>query len=228
MILGIVLALILGFTTPAWAGFDMGFNFRLTAGFPTNPDPNYSVPVLGEAYPHTYTAANGFSINGGFTVNNGGDVDSASTNDPRIAGYHYNANTPVSPSNFQLDLSSGSAPGSGSYVTDFALGFASGASVTTDAQLQDDTTTLIDATNGGTGYAMTINHYIDATLADVTATTTWTGTPATVAFATTTVNLKANIDSLAGTYTCFAHFRLTKQTTAVSGPPQRTMTGVGL
>jgi hypothetical protein len=100
--------------------FDMGFNFRGTSGYVT--DPSYAVPVLGEAYPNTYTNADGKSLNGGWTLAVS-ILDRASTNDPRIAGINYHFS---SPRWFLLDLASGSAPGAGVYTVDIAYGDAGG------------------------------------------------------------------------------------------------------
>lgn len=68
---------------------DVGFDFRSTAGFVT--DPLYAVPVLSESYPHTYTNANGVSITAGWeaAATCAGAIRSINrltTVDPRIAG----------------------------------------------------------------------------------------------------------------------------------------------
>ena len=185
--------------------FDLGFNFRGTAGYVT--DPAYGVPVLGEAYPHTYTAANGYSMNGGWTAAPSGSIDRASSNDPRIAGIQYKENG-FGERFFQADLSSGSAPGAGDYTADLALGdtFANKQAF----KLYDDTSVLIDGTNGGAGYSTEAGHYIDATLTDVTASTTWTGTTVSKTFATTTAKVGiAAADAGFSLSTTIAHFRLT-------------------
>jgi len=184
--------------------FDMGFNFRATSGFVT--DQNFAVPVLGEAYPNTYTNVNGDSINAGWDDLTSGVQNLTNTNDARIAGNNWHNNTGASHF-FQVDLSSGSAPGAGTYTVDLAVGD----SVTTriaDFQLKDNTTVLIDGTNGAAGFTTAANHYIDATLVDVNATTSWTGATASKTFATTTVKFFVSSDN-AGNATMMAHFRLT-------------------
>ncbi len=200
--------------------FDMGFNFRATAGFVT--DGAESVPVLGEAYPHTYTNGNGYSVNGGWgaTV---GTLDHTPSNDPRIAGINYHVNDGTA-TLFTVDLSSGSAPGAGTYTVDLAMGYAGGAQLQS-FQLKDTTTVLIDGTNGGAGIATAGGHYIDATLTDITATTTWTGTTVSKTFSTTTCRLAVGVNSL-DPYTTPAHFRLTLEEGAAA-PPMRTLFGVG-
>lgn len=186
--------------------FDMGFDFRNTAGFVT--DPAYGVPVLAEAYPHTYTNGNGLSINAGWSVLPQGAEDRAAGNDPRIAGENFRSNSGPA-STFTVDLSSGSAPGAGTYSIDLASGGVNQTSVV-DFKLFDNATLLIDGTNGGAGTSIGVGHFLDASLADVTASTTWTGTPVTKTFATTTVNYTMAIDGLTD-FSYLSHLRLTLQ-----------------
>jgi hypothetical protein len=181
--------------------FDMGFDFRGTSGLVT--DPAYGVFVdVAHAFPHTFTNANGYSINAGWTVQPGADDVSAS-NDPRIAGEHRSSVTAT----FQWDLGSGSAPGAGPYTIDLAAG--SGAiGHTQDSKLFDNTTLLIDLTNGGAGIPTATGHYLDATVTDIAATTTWTGTPVQKTFATTTGKFTLAVDN-PGISSDLAHLRLT-------------------
>ena len=197
--------------------FDMGFNFRQTSGFVT--DQAYGVPVLAEAYPHTYTNTNGDSINAGWVSNAPTPFNDASGNDPRLAGVNYRANNGgVNPNYFLVDLSSGSAPGAGAYSVDLAVGMAS-ASQTVEFSVYDNTTVLIDGTNGGSGFTTGgAGHFIDATLADVTASTTWTGTPSSQTFATTSAQIGICPVSIGG-FTTLAHFRLTLAGAAQSVVP---------
>lgn len=184
--------------------FDMGFNFRASSGFVT--DPAYAVPVLSEAYPHTYTNGNGLSINAGWAIapDNGGDRTTGL--DVRLAGEQYRGNSNGA-ARFTVDLSSGSAPGAGSYVVDLAAGLTWNPSHQY-VQVKDNTTALI--TIPGTATAQ--NHFIDATGADVTAAGTWTGTPsAPLTVATTTVNLTLAEGGSGSDWTGIAHFRLTLQ-----------------
>lgn len=188
--------------------FDMGFDCRNSSGYVT--DSAYAVPTLGETYPNTYTNGNGDSINGGWVSNPGtfGMADRASGNDPRIAGINYFASVNVPGYIFTVDLSSGSAPGAGSYLIDVAMGDASFGNHQ-NFQVKDSSTVLIDGTNGGSGYATASGHYIDATLTDVAATTTWTGTQVSQTFATTTCTVPLNPTSGATAAQTMAHFRLT-------------------
>jgi hypothetical protein len=185
--------------------FDLGFNFRATAPYVT--DQSYAVPALGEAYPHTYTASNGYSVNAGW--DNGSNVANRSaSNDARIAGIFYFDNS-AGANNFKVDLSSGSAPGAGDYAIDLAAG-DNNVSQVEDVQVRDTTTVLIDmatapgdfVTSGGT-------KYFDATKTERTATTTWNGVTVTKTFATTLAQLTVALPIGAGGFTCIAHFRLT-------------------
>ena len=184
--------------------FDMGFNFRLTAVYVT--DPAYAAPVLFEAYPHTYTNANGDSINAGWPDGNMDASNEDSGNDPRIAGLNGKANS-GGVKTFTVDLSSGSNPGAGDYTVDLAMGRAAAACINS-FEVWDNTTLLIDGKNGGSGYFTNADEYIDATLATVSATTTWTGTTASKTFATTTALLKVAVEDVTS-QTYVAHFRLT-------------------
>lgn len=180
--------------------FDLGFNYRSTAGYVT--DPSYGVPVLSETYPHTYTAANGYSINAGWATAPS-TADRSNTNDPRIAGINYHGSTDL---DFTVDLSSGSAPGAGTYTVDIAMGDA-GSSNDDSYLLLDTSTTLIDATNGGAGIGgIGAGSFYDATVSIVTASTTWTGATVSKTFATTTAILR--LKPIISTNTV-AHFRLT-------------------
>ena len=205
--------------------FDLAFNFRATAGFVT--DPAYGVPTLAETYPHTYTNGNGYSINAGWSS---GTTPTAynddAGNDPRIAGENYRDNVNGSPSVFTVDLSSGSAPGAGNYTVDLAMGAASYGTLQ-HYQLLDTSTLLIDGTNGGSGFSTLTDHFRDATVADVAATTSWTGATSEETFATTTVNL--SVGGIAGgSWTTPAHFRLTLQAGAATAVRRRLMLlGVG-
>ncbi len=190
--------------------FDMGFNFRATAGYVT--DGPEGVPVIQDAYPHTYTNGNGHSLNGGWTATPDGIADRANTNDPRIAGINFKGNNGT-PNIFQMDLSSGSAPGAGTYSVDLAFGDAGFGPHTIDFKVQDTSTVLIDGTNGGAGWSIAQNHYRDATLADVAATTTWTGITMSKTFATTLAKVVFGIDNV-GENSTLAHFRLTRQDAA--------------
>ncbi len=196
--------------------FDMGFNFRGTAGYVT--DQSYAVPGLGEAYPHTYTNANGDSINAGA----GGEaaLDRVATNDARIAGINYVSNTLTKV--WRVDLSSGSAPGASTYTIDLAVGDASAGHSAQWFQVFDTSTLLIDGSGGGAGLSTTTGHFIDASLANVAATTSWTGTPVSKTFATTIVELQYGLNGLADV-TSVAHFRLTLGTptppSGVTGMP---------
>ena len=182
--------------------FDMGWNFRGSAGYVTD-DAHYGVYVAGDAYPTTYTNGDGQSVNGGWTTSiNSANRDSG--NDPRIAGINYSL--PTVEGIFRIDLASGSAPGAGLYTIDIALGDAGAASGThaQDARIKDDSTTLTTLTA-----STNEDHFLDATTADVAATTNWTGATANQTFATTTCYVVMNPGGTNADFTTIAHFRLT-------------------
>lgn len=189
--------------------FDLGWDCRFSSGLVT--DPAYACFENAQAYPHTYTNANGDSINAGWQASIFVQDRSAAL-DPRLGGNAFNATG--GPLVFQIDLASGSAPGAGGYTIDLAAGDGGGGTYQQRFGVYDDTTLLID---GQTATATTAGNYEDATLAVVAATTSWTGALATVTFATTTAKF---VFDPAGGHTdfyCLAHFRLTLQTSPVGG-----------
>lgn len=186
--------------------FSLGFNFRSTAPFVT--DGSEGVPMLGEEYPHTYTNGNGYSVNAGWTITPDGHGQNRDpANDARIAGIDYRANG-IAPKTLRIDLDSGSNPGAGTYTVDIALGDVNAQTVA--AAVKDTSSVVLDLTNGGAGYSVAGHHYIDATAADVAATTTWTGATTSKTFATTICNLDLGHASASG-FSTIAHFRLTLQ-----------------
>lgn len=196
--------------------FDFAWGYRGTLIYTT--DPAYQVFEGGSAYPTTYTNANGLSINAGWTIAGhlGGNYNRVATNDPRIVGMAY-----ISPNGsgvvlFQVDLSSGSAPGAGTYTVDLAVGDPLNPQ-REDFTLKDNTTLLIDGTNGAAGIDTTGNQFVDATLATVTGGAAWAGTTASKVFASTTVNLNVGPDACGGS-TGLSHFRLTLQADVTDTP----------
>jgi hypothetical protein len=184
--------------------FDMGFDFRQTAGYVTD-NGNWGVPQLDEIYPHTYTNGDGQSINAGWTIQCDGFGNDSNTVDARIAG-RCNSSALQAP-NFKIDLSSGSAPGAGTYTMDLAIGRAT-STTTAIFQVKDDTSVVLQVAAPGT--SLGVNHFLDATLTDVTGSGTWAGTPITQAFSSTTVNVVLN-QSVDTFNVSLAHFRLTLQ-----------------
>lgn len=209
--------------------FDLGFNFRETAGFVT--DPSYAVPVLVENYPHTYTNADGKSINAGWgpAGPHGGanGLNRSAANDPRIAGINY-VNCfafDTNPNTFTVDLGSGSAPGAGVYLVDIASGDQAAGRTGSNFVLYDNTTPLISSGK----FSPAADHYLDATLTDVAGGAVWNGSQASKPFATTTVNLTVNeiVAGLGEDYTMIAHLRLTLVPSAAHTPRRLLTLGVG-
>ena len=196
--------------------FDMAFDFREHAIFVT--DPAFGVAVLGEAYPTTYTNGNGQSINAGRQSVGHFQIDNDATFDPRIAGANYGYDVD---GYFQVDLGSGSAPGAGNYNVDIAIGYFA---TKQDFTLFDNSTILIDGTNGGAGTVLSSGHFLDATLTDRVGSSSWNGTPVAVTFASTTAKLR--VQHVAGSNTFLAQFRLT-QSAAATAPKMLTLLGVG-
>ena len=183
--------------------FDMGWDFRLTPAACTD-DIHWGVPVINEAYPHTYTNGDGQSVNAGWDSPVTGGLDDANNNDPRIVGVNYMS--PADPlRQFHVDLSSGSAPGAGTYLVDAAWGQVTNPRTYTTMAVRDNTTAVVGPFSGTTAAG---GHFFDATGTDITASTTWTGTRVSKTFAST----NAYIEMQSATdYPCVCHFRLTLQ-----------------
>jgi hypothetical protein len=184
----------------------MGWNFRSTAGFVS--DTADCVPMLAEVYPHTYTNANGYSLNAGWVSVAENKVDRASGNDPRLAGIGFGGTRDM-----QIDLSSGSAPGAADYVVDLAAG-DQGGTQTIGLLVKDNTTTFITVPS----QSVSAGHFLDATVTDVTASTNWTGTTVNRTFASTTCMITQNSAAI-----FLAHFRLALASAASSIIPRSLM-----
>lgn len=115
LFLSCALSLPLFMPRSALAAFTVGFDFRATSGFVT--DPSNCFPELGSAYPSTYgtTTAGWTTLPGGA----GNPADRNASNDARLAGIDY-----ASPSDthaFRVHL-----PATGSFTIIVAMGDATG------------------------------------------------------------------------------------------------------
>jgi hypothetical protein len=91
-----------------------GFDFRATLGFVA--DPANCSPVLGEAYPHSYTGGSS-TLNGGWTTVGVTTVNRSAVIDPRLAGINYALNSGTLQQTFRADLLN-----AGTYDITVALG----------------------------------------------------------------------------------------------------------
>lgn len=112
-----VLILILLSITCAHASFDVGFDFRNTKAYVTDPS-NCWFTNVGMTYPDS-TDFGGATA--GWTLNNGTFGDESATNDPRLAGRAYVTNGFSSYEEFRVNL-----PSAGAYTIVVALGDATG------------------------------------------------------------------------------------------------------
>src|SRR3990167_669806 len=119
--------------------FDLGWDLRGNLGYRT--DPAFGVFLAyTDAYPTTYTNGNGDSINAGWTGSMTAGLDRSKTNDARLGGINYGS----SPTQFRVDLASGSNPGAGDYAIDLAAGDAQGGVLTySDINVKDTSTSVI-------------------------------------------------------------------------------------
>lgn len=208
--------------------FDYGFDCRPAA---VVADPAYAVQVNDfNTYPTTKTNANGLSINCGWMQSSGifgGGPAIGPTLDPRLYGFVADLN--VGPFNFQfrVDLSSGSAPGIGAYLTDIAIGDA-GQSRTVNFRVLDTASAVLTVASA-TYHAGPPVTYIDASGGETNVTDgsgtpiTWAGPQVPVTFTTTEVYVDLNYLLTANQHG-LAHFRLTEVVAAGGGfvPNRRT------
>ena len=189
--------------------FDMGWNFRGTVGYVTD-DSHYGVFVFGEAYPHTYTNGDGQSVNAGWGADESGfSFDRNSGNDPRLAGIIFCPNNTTKI--FHVDLSSGSAPGSGPYTAEISIGDAASGQFNNVYVVKDGTTAFISQGPLNTSS----QHFLDSAGTDLTN-VTWPGSHEVLArtFATTDCYVEIGDGGTPGSgaeSTCLTHFRLTLQ-----------------
>lgn len=122
--------------------FDMGFDFRGTLAYVT--DPSFCAFANAAAYPTTYTNGDGYSINAGVAAGFDLALNRDAAVDPRLAGALFQFDS-AQTGTFQVDLSSGSAPGAGDYTIDLAIGTepAGGAQQNIVVALKDDTVPVI-------------------------------------------------------------------------------------
>lgn len=175
---------------------DMGFNFRSTAPYVT--DASNMVPVLAEAYSHTYTASDGQSTTGGWEQTVTG-ANRSNSIDVRLAGNNYVANN-SSGANFRVDL-----PQTGVYTVSIGFGDTLPETVSSFVVL-DGTTVLISS---GV-IAIASNKYWDATVTERTSAANWASNAVGVNKTFATTICRVRIGSLTtGDYSTLAHLRLT-------------------
>jgi len=201
---------VLVLAAPSWA-VDYCFNFRATSGFVT--DTGGCVPVLNEAYPHTYS--NGATA-GWEQTSTDGTRDRGNTVDPKLAGQNRANSTDVF-REFRVDL-----PSTGSYdiraaVGDLSFGYATNR-VNPYASIKDTTTTLFTIVAGDTSIAA--GEFYDATGVKRTSAANWVSANAAknLTFSTTIFRLRIEAPT-ALDYSPLAHVQVT---TAGGGGPDVT------
>lgn len=168
---------------------DVGFNFRSTLGYVTDPANTYA--VLGEAYPHTYVGG----IVGGW-LDAVSVADRSAAIDARLAGINYISGAGTI--RFQFDL-----PATGTYQISLALGDELTGQPDNTVVIKDNAATRL--TIGP--HNLTADKFYDAADVEYTA-ANWPGSnslSAGLTFATTT--LICSITSAAGV-PVIAHLRI--------------------
>ncbi len=198
-----VIAILLLASTSAVA-WDVGFNFRSTVGYVTDPVPTVMALFGSTNYPTTRTI-NGQSVTFGWETL-GSDIstrDRISSWDPRLAGIACQSDASFSV--FRVDL-----PASGSYLLGLAMGDAPNPR-SSHVEFQSGTSTVlvVQATNP-------YNSFTDATAAGRYF-SDWPSANATVqrTFTSTIFRLKIGGNS-DGSYSCISHLRITSAPTPPS------------
>lgn len=128
LFLSCVLSLPLFMPRSALAAFTVGFDFRATSGFVT--DPSNCFPELGSTYPTTYgTTTAGWDATFP-ALGSGTPTDRSASNDARLAGINYIG--PAQIRSFRVHL-----PSTGSFTVTVAMGDATGGATNQYLILED-------------------------------------------------------------------------------------------
>ena len=183
-------------------GVSMGFDFRSTSGFVTDPT-NFTYVLKTDTYP---TLRGGLTF--GWVLDNNAvfDADRDNTNDPRLAGINFTAGyggVPIlSNSYFRADLLA-----TGTYNIFLAVGDATAAQTNQRVEIRDNTTDLSFVVGPANTSA---NHFLDANAVDLTN-VTWPSsqTSKSAVFATTILRMYAG-DLTASDVTTVASLQITQ------------------
>lgn len=191
---------------PASGGsFDVGFDFRATQIFVTDPSCcTYEISTTVD-YPTTRTV-NGSSVTFGWESITGSGTfstrDRSSGNDPRIAGVTQVTNDGTSTATFRVDL-----PNTGAYKIGLGFGDATSAQNTTLA-VEDTSSAFITLS----AVATTGTQYVDAAGNVWTSSATWVSSNVTVAHTFSSTILRLKLGPLSSTRSSvISHLRITKQ-----------------
>lgn len=206
----------------AFAQFDLGFDFRATSGFVT--DPTYGVFATStDTYPKSYTAANGSSANAGFTQGSPSARDRSASVDPRLAGIVFGPNNSATVIIFRVDL-----PATGSYTISVASGDQASGQVNNTVTLADGGTVFATVSNNASPGA---DQYYDASGVLRTSSTNWVSSQATIShtFTSTQATVLVGCNCGQATNSVITTVRFTAAGGGgTSAPPTQMLTGVGL
>ncbi len=185
-------------STAVAGAWDVGFNFRSSASFVTDPTSTTFVSMEQTRYPTTRTI-------GGQTVTFGWESvassyavrDRVTSYDPRVAGINCQSDAELSV--FRVDL-----PAAGSYVLGLGIGDPSYGGTSHVVVLSGASTSLL-----AVNVVNPANYVGDAT-GTLRVGTTWASTNATVqrTFASTILRLQIGGQN-DGAYSCISHLRVT-------------------
>lgn len=200
----------------AFAQFDVGFDFRATSTFVT--DPSCCTYEIGSAvdYPITRTV-NGSSVTFGWESVTGtlGPRDRSSSLDARLAGLANFANDGTSTGTFRVDL-----PSAGVYSIGLGIGDNTHAQ-NTYLTVEDGTTSLISFNP----IATTGSNYIDAA-GNTWTNTTWPASNVMVSKTFSTTILRVKLGGTASTNSSVInHLRVTQVSSASPAPCQLAVHG---
>jgi hypothetical protein len=187
--------------------FDVGFDFRNTLAFVTDPagaGPMISANSTTTPLPYpTTTTINGVSVTYGMTVafsSTDNARDRESTFDPRLAGLWFQMNTGTQ-AVFSVAL-----PAAGTYTIHLAMGDADNARTQSTIQFLDGSTSLFTVVGSPPA-----GSFYDAT-GTVYTNTAWPGseTGVSVTMSGTTLNVKLGTSTNVGSQTDLAYFRIVR------------------
>lgn len=164
---------------------NVGFDFRNSGAFVTDPANTAQVTNSAFSYPQTQTPTG--SVTWGWEASNSGQGDRNAAIDPRIAGAHFEFNNSGSSPCFRVDLTS-----AGTYKIRLALGDDSFSG--THTVVIKDTSSVL-RTIGPT--ATVAGSFLDATGTSYTD-TNWPGSNSTITLTFTTTILRVCIGAATG------------------------------